>query len=305
MQTIELMCRYIRESADADPYMSEVAQYVARNFGGGSPDPSMLAWGVFWFVKHRVKFVVDESPMMRLGEQGQQDLLIAPSVLIRMDSPREDCDGFTMLVCALLRCLKIPFVIITIAASPDDPERWSHVFPMALLPAGPMALDASHGSGPGWMVPRQHTFRWQAWDAEGNPVNVPRPRPSGLHGWVRSGYGLGQDDGGDLSSLSSIPLTTGDMGDLLTNSDLVQTLELPSPPVSTTPATTSSSGFNWTSFLNNLTSQAAGVAKVAEVEGATTNASLALSGAFSSLVPLLLIGVAAFFAISLIGDARK
>ena len=105
----------------------------------------MLAWAAFWFAKHNVKFVVDEAPMFRLGETGQQDLLISPSVLIRMQKPEEDCDGFTMLVCALLRCMGVPFVIVTIAASPDDPSRWSHVFPMALTPQ-PIPLDACERS---------------------------------------------------------------------------------------------------------------------------------------------------------------
>ena len=188
-QTIELMCRYIRESTD-DPAIQLAAQYAWQHFGGGSPDPAMKAWAVFWFVKHNVKFVVDEAPMFRLGEANQQDLLISPSVLIRMRDPQEDCDGFTMLGAALLKALDVPFVIVTIAAGPDDPSRWSHVFLMAMLSTGPLPIDASHGSGPGWMVPAAHTFRWQAWGEDGQAVNVMRPRQHSLNGWVRPGAPL-------------------------------------------------------------------------------------------------------------------
>ena len=302
-QTIGLMCRYIRESAD-DPAIQDAAQWAAGHYGAGSTSPSMLAWAAFWFAKHNVKFVVDEAPMFRLGETGRQDLLISPSVLIRMQKPEEDCDGFTMLVCALLRCMGVPFVIVTIAASPDDPSRWSHVFPMALTPQ-PIPLDASHGSGPGWIVPAAHTFRWQAWDCDGSPCDVKRPRRQGLHGWVPSGHGfggLGQDvldeyitDTGDTSGGSSVQLTGPGVTD--TGS--------PYFPVTTyspnTPTPASSSSFNWTSFLQNLTNQAAGVAKVAEVNASATNASLALSGAFSSLLPIIAVVVVGGFLISSMG----
>src|SRR6202034_1681421 len=78
-QTIDLMCRCIRESSE-DPMIRLAAQYAVHHFGAGSSDPAMQAWAVFWFVKHQVKFVVDEAPMFRLGEPNQQDLLISPAV---------------------------------------------------------------------------------------------------------------------------------------------------------------------------------------------------------------------------------
>lgn len=299
-QTINLMCRYVRESAD-DPAIQRAAEYAAQHYGCGSNDPAMLAWAAFWFAKHNVKFVVDEAPMFRLGEPNQQDLLISPSVLIRMRNAQEDCDGFTMLVCALLRALGVPFVIVTIAASPDDPARWSHVFAMALTPA-PIPLDASHGPGPGWCVPASHTFRWQAWDADGNPVNVPLLRKTGLHGWVPSDYGLGQacvdSNGNPIDCPSSITETSVSTPASSTPDTGVS--ETSYPIVLQSSSTPSSSSFNWTSFLNTLTNDAAGVAKVAETTSAATSASLALSGAFSSLLPIIAVLVIGGFAISML-----
>ena len=96
-----------------------------------------------------------------------------------------------MLVCSFLRAMGVDYCIVTVAASPDDPGRFSHVFCMALLPTGPLPLDASHGTGPGWMVPKDHTFRWQCWDADGSQVQIARPRDRGLHGWASPG-GLGR-----------------------------------------------------------------------------------------------------------------
>lgn len=296
--TVALMCRYISESA-ADPYVQQCAAWVRDRYAAGS-DAASIAWGVFWFVKHFCKFVIDESPMFRIEQRvpgmgyAQQDLLIAPNVLLRMEKPQGDCDDFTMLVCCLLKCLGVPFVIVTIAASAEDPERWSHVFAMALCP-NPVPLDASHGVGPGWIVPAANTFRWQAWDEQANPVSIPRPRGRGLHGWVRTG--LGQDDSGVTLSF---PSTTGTVSDqtvsfpeapLPTPASVVATPVLTGADILSLPAAPSSTstGFNWTSFLNNLTSQAAGVAKVAEVSGATTNASLAASGVLQSLLPWLIL----------------
>ena len=80
-----------------------------------------------------------------MGEPEALDLLIAPAVLVREKAPKEDCDGFTMLVCCLLKILEVPIGDCDGGgAIPESPERWSHVFPMALINGG-LPLDASHG----------------------------------------------------------------------------------------------------------------------------------------------------------------
>lgn len=292
LQTIELMCRYIRESA-ADPMIQAAGAYALERFGGNSEDPAMRAWAVFWFVKHHVRFVVDEAPMFKLGEQGNQDLLISPAVLIRMDDPAEDCDGFTMLGAALLKALGVPFVIVTLAVDPTDPERWSHVFLMAQLPAS-LPMDMSHGSGPGWMVPASHTFRWQAWDENGKQVNVPRPRKHALNGWVKSG--LGQDD--SIDPESGLPYSEEYSG-----ATAPTLMTGPTPPSSVlTPASTSS-GFNWTSFANSLATDATQTAqtyiKVQGQEQLAQEGAYTASGVLSSVLPIALLALGAWFVISM------
>lgn len=206
---------------------------------------------------------------------------------------RGDCDDFTMLCCALLKALGVPFVIITICADPSDSTRWSHVFPMALCPNA-IPLDASHGSGPGWMVPAEHTFRWQSWDENGDRANVTRPG-SNLHGWVRSDHGLGQDV---LSSYIDSTAAPGvDLSGGFSYDPNAGSYPATLPPPVQTPAA-SSPGFNWTSFLNNLTGQAAGVAKVAEITSAGQTAALYGSSAFSSLLPIIALVVVGGLAIS-------
>jgi hypothetical protein len=342
-QTIRLMCRYIRESAD-DPVIQAAAAHAVRYFGGGSQDPSMRAWAVYWFVKHNVKFVVDEAPMFRLGQENNQDLLISPSVLIRMDKPQEDCDGFTMLGGALLKALNIPFVIVTIAADPNDPARWSHVFLMAILSGGPLNMDISHGSGPGWIVPAAHTFRWQAWDCDGNAVSVPRPRRHSLNGWIRTGMGqLPTDDSYDLTQLSGANLVApSDVS--LAGDNLFSTLEsgasslgtdigagfswltgaaapidtsgplmtggtptaaqLAAAGSSNTQTSSSGPGFNWTAFTSGIANDATQVTKALITQSNINQSSAALSGLLSSLLPIVAIVLIGGFVLSELGSKK-
>ena len=299
-QTVDLMCRYVRET-DSDPVIQQAAEYARQRFGANAQDPAGLAWGVFWFLKHNMRFVVDEAPMFRLGLPNEQDLLISPSVLIRMSDRAGDCDDFTMLGAALLRALKVPYAIVTIAASPDDPGRWSHVFLMAMCP-NPLPLDASHGSGPGWMVPAAHTFRWQCWDENGKAVSVPRPRKHSLNGWVPSG--LGQD-------LSSLPSDLSDpynlAGDIL-NTAVPDTTNY--APTYTAPSSSSStsSAFNWTSFLNGLTADATSTAKsyitAQQQEQLAQTGAYTASNVLSSVIPLAIAGLGIFLLVSLIGSKK-
>ncbi len=187
-QTVVKMCELIRDSA-RDRLLQKIAADIKRTLAGNSSDSGALAWGVFWWVKHHVKFRSDEATLaLHLGERDQQDLLISPAVLVRMDKPSEDCDGFSMLTAALLAILNVPVVIATVAVDPSDTSRWSHVFVCAIVNGRVMPLDTSHGTAPGWMVPKSRISRWQTWTLDGRPADVPIPTYHGLHGY-RTGLG--------------------------------------------------------------------------------------------------------------------
>lgn len=237
-QTVERMAKYIRDSS-TEPLVIANAQRALETFGRGNQDPAAKCWAVFWFVKHAVKFKLDESTMWALGEHDQQDLLISPAVLVRMKHPAEDCDGFTMAVAAMLKALGVDVVIATVAVDPRDPERWSHVFPCALLPGGVVEpLDASHGAFPGWMVPLDRISRFQAWDLNGRPVDVKPSRFQGLHNYIRS-KGLGDCPAGQIEQ------TLGDQ------------LGTACVPGAAAPQT----GAGWTQFFQTLAMQGVGIAK--------------------------------------------
>lgn len=183
--TVKKMCALIRDSS-TDPIVKRCAAYAKNHFASGSSDPAALAWGVFWYVKHCVKFRSDEGTMMQVGEQAL-DLLTAPAVLVRMQNPSEDCDGFTMLSAAMLTILGVPVLVTTVATDLDDPRRWSHVFLCAIINGRVTPLDTSHGKAPGWMVPRDRINRFQTWTLDGKPADVKIPNYQGLHGYVGRG----------------------------------------------------------------------------------------------------------------------
>jgi hypothetical protein len=337
-QTVELMCRYIREGA-ADELVRWWAECGLARYGQGNRDPQAVCWAMYWLVKHAILFARDEPRLFSVGEPDGLDMLIAPALLVRMSQPKEDCDGFTMLLCALLSCLGVKSVIVTIAADPSDPTRWSHVFPMAVMPSGAtVPLDASHGNMPGWMVPREHIFRWQAWDLNAMPIEVaiPSKHRAGLHGYVPRGRrfprrGMGQcyDDEGN-----GIPCDTGS-GDGSTPAPIIQPVMTgalpcydvtgavtscgPMPGGSTglpvggggdvltgnaggTPATT---GSNWASAISSIVQAGARDAQLAlSPAGSYINSAGQVVTPFagvSNILPFLLIGLGIFVVVSMVG----
>jgi hypothetical protein len=185
-QTIARMADLIRESC-ADPLMQAVAANAWRTWGRGATDPRGIAWGCWWACKHMMVFVQDAPALARMfGPHDALELLVAPAAMIRCQQMEGDCDDFTMMVCALLACLGVPFEILTVAASPQDPSRFSHVYARAVMQDGSrIPMDASHGKYPGWEVPKQRQFRVQVWNETGAPIdNQAKATWDGLHGYV-------------------------------------------------------------------------------------------------------------------------
>lgn len=120
---------------------------------------------VFWWSACNIRVRHDEHIARRLlGERDTFELLIEPAQLLAMDSPEEDCDGFTALEGALILGLGIPVRIVTIKADPDEPWRWSHVYLQARLSDGRVVtIDGSHGPYPGWEAPERYAIRHWPW----------------------------------------------------------------------------------------------------------------------------------------------
>jgi len=183
VQTIARMCGLIKDAL-SDPVILDLARRVSGSWGRG-PGELRCCWDVFWLCKHRVRFLTDEAAVLGMyGETDQVDFLISPSVLMRMKRPVGDCDDFTMLACALLLINKVQPEIVTVAADPSEPSRWSHVYLRAILPDGRrLVLDPTNGQYPGWEVPACDVFQKQIWDMDGRAIADAAPiRESRMRG---------------------------------------------------------------------------------------------------------------------------
>lgn len=321
-RTVAMMCDYIAQSV-GDPVVQQAAAYCLNHFAAGRRDPGMLAWAVFWYVKHCVKLRQDEATLFRIGARDEFDLLIAPSVLVRMKNPAEDCDGFTMLCAALCSILGLPVFIATVAVSPDDPSRWSHVFPCSIVNGAILPLDASHGPGPGWMVPRSRIYRFQAWGLDGRPLDIGVARFQGLHNYVRQGRGFGDPSDTTDFTDGSLPTSADTGGDFIQPPATGGSLSCPAGTIAVgsncfNPSNpnnaivgsapgSSPTSFNLTSFFSSLFGNAANVAAVATAQptyrlpngtvvtgvSPTAAAPLINSASITSALPLIGLGLLA------------
>ena len=188
VQTVERMCELVLMSRDGP-----ATRATAAGLGEQSRRPSSISAcgsalgrsgestrsvrrcaAVWWWLRG-IRFVHDQELLGRLLNLGDElELLIQPELLFRLDQPFGDCDDFTMAACALLLNLGLESEIVTLAADPVEPRRWSHVFAQAVLPCGRrFALDATpHAEYPGWVVPAWRINRVQEWALDGSPIET-------------------------------------------------------------------------------------------------------------------------------------
>lgn len=153
-RTIQVMCRYIREDAGSEIIRAALDSAVTPILRGNNWVTLML---VFGWVRNNVTFRKDPASAALMANPpaapAEIELLIRPIDLLRMERPTGDCDDFSMLTAALLRTAGIPCQLVTIAADPEQPNDWSHVYVQAEIDGRAIALDASHGTHLGWEYP--------------------------------------------------------------------------------------------------------------------------------------------------------
>jgi hypothetical protein len=175
-QTVARMAQLVNLSRTSDPVVRAALEAV-RPLRRGA-DSADIAGAVFDYVKSNVEFVLDEQLLAgQLGRPDAGELLIAPWILLGMPRPMGDCDDFSTLTASLLACLGIPCEFVTVATEPYNPGRFSHVYCQAVLPCGArLPLDTSHGSAPGWEVPKERQYRRQVWPL----MYLPKPGSKGM-----------------------------------------------------------------------------------------------------------------------------
>lgn len=199
-QTVQYMAGYIHQAA-RDPLVQGACFNAVRNFRGGPVwagsgiDPftnaQCMAESCWWWCKWNLRFKHHgqqfEAWSRDLGDpRTKLQLLIAPDVLVRMRKMEGDCAIYTMMVCAMLEALGLPWQILTLAVDAHQPEIFSHV----CARSNSETLDASHGSYPGWQVPDYDIHRAWVFDSNGNKVSdqsAGMGRFTGLHAYRSRG----------------------------------------------------------------------------------------------------------------------
>lgn len=156
-QTIALMKRYSLEDATAPAIHAAVQHAIARHWTRvQSPTADDLASAIYWWVKDRMRFVHDDVTAAALpaGLAGEVvETLIRPVDMLQ-SAGAGDCDDYSMLLASMLTAAGVPCEFVTVAADPTARDRYSHVYVVARTPRR-IALDASHGTGPGWETPNR------------------------------------------------------------------------------------------------------------------------------------------------------
>ena len=100
--------------------------------GGGATTQRDVASAIFHWVRTNVRFVEDETLLYEELGVGVQDLdkelLIVPPVLLAMPNPQGDCDDFSLLLASMLLCAGMKPYFVTVAADPEAPQRFSHIY---------------------------------------------------------------------------------------------------------------------------------------------------------------------------------
>lgn len=166
-QTIDLMDKYVCEDARSSRIREAIRQ--ARLTYG--PDP---LWSSYWFTKYLIWFQQDEDTAWGLAGLHRRirdkydiaEAIVRPQDIWTMytqgNQPKEDCDGFSMFLCAMLKGQGVDCSFVTIAADKRDPSVYSHVY-VAAYPSygGRVPLDASHGPHPDWEF--EQPYRKREW----------------------------------------------------------------------------------------------------------------------------------------------
>jgi transglutaminase-like putative cysteine protease len=123
-----------------------------------------LIRAIFWYVKRKIRFRLDEDIVYNeLGEQDwNQELLIDPGLMLSMPNPEGDCDDFSLLCASMLCAAHIKCTYVTIAADPEMPQRFSHIYVAAYVKSCRVPMDCSHGNLLGWETGK--VYRKVEWD---------------------------------------------------------------------------------------------------------------------------------------------
>ena len=173
--TIGQMRRYAREDAGTPEIQREIRTALRQYPGVPAYD------AVFHHVKSKTSFRNDVdivNPILsRMGGLGGDDVvetLIRPRDMAVMPSRMGDCDDYSMYGASMLLGMGYTphdVMFVTVAADPQAPGNFSHVYLAVFDDERKIPLDISHGQYAGWEVPRDRVSRREEWSLA-NPIET-------------------------------------------------------------------------------------------------------------------------------------
>lgn len=165
-KTMDRVRDYIRQDATSPIIQDEARRCIER--GDGNPIK-----GVWDLCKSSMKFKHDSDIANDLDTKDPRisdvvEVLIRPADQAMLIALRgmgvEDCDGYEMFAGCLLHSLGFQCALVTVAAEPTEPKRFSHVYLACYVNGQRIPLDFSHGPYPGWECPNLGRIReWPIW----------------------------------------------------------------------------------------------------------------------------------------------
>lgn len=157
-QVIGMMTEYATSDARSEA-IGRVADWCRREL-----DPWLSARNAWKYAHNQLRFQRDEATAGPFSfSDDVVEVLVRPvdlcAEIMKGNRPVEDCDGFSMFLAAVLCRMNIACSFVTVAADQRAPDRYSHVYVVAYPDGQRIALDASHGSYPGWECPNLGKMR--------------------------------------------------------------------------------------------------------------------------------------------------
>jgi hypothetical protein len=207
-QTIALMDAIAAEDAPHRFVITAVDRALETAGLTLDSSPFEKACAIYWFLKRTIRMVPTPGTNPLVDQT-----LIPPASLLAMEPPEGDCPQFSMLGTAMLSVCCVPSFFKTIAADPDEPNTYSHVY--LVVDVGRQQLlpfDASHGPEPGAEYNRR--FKEKIWPAiardrcKENAMLRNQPIPQFRNHVLRRSMAMG-----DLKPFSHLYMTLNGLGD--------------------------------------------------------------------------------------------
>lgn len=152
VDTLRIMAQ-LSHASTRDPILIDITHQLVDRL----PDPQDQLRAIFGWIKQHLELVEDEVMLAEIwGKPPDNELLISPSVIARMEHAKGDCDDFSMLAASMLMIAGFPVWFAVVADGSDvggDTTKLTHVYVETVRDLGTFELvpfDASYGSYVGW-----------------------------------------------------------------------------------------------------------------------------------------------------------